>query len=170
MDIFTYEQLRIEAQNALKEAISRTSERVSKILADQIDRDVYKSHGANSWYHDFTSVPTYEFRDKAWEWSPAVMGAIGDVVSELAYKPNNIEFDEGTWKHGSPIKGWGDAREYLANILNQEGKKSSLSMTVDRPSDARFWDNFLKQMFDNKVIEKILKQEIVNLKIGKLVK
>lgn len=151
-------------QRVAKVAIDNVSKKVRRLLADQIDKDVYKSHGPNSVYYAGNKEPTGQFKDEAWGLDPATEKGVRKVIAALYYKPaeddvESIAFNGSTWLHGSNIEGWGDARSILASILNQDTKLSSLWMTVDRGSDHRFWENFLDELFDNGKLEQFFLEE-----------
>ena len=166
MDISTYQELRKELQEEIKQVINRVTKRLSTELAKQIDKDVYKSHDPNSVYYRGTGSPTGQFSDPdVWPWTDATSKGIRTVVAEMTYNWNALVFTGGDdWLHGSnPEKvkrQGGNASKYLAEILNQDTKLSSLWITVDRPANARFWKNFIENIFDNDVIGRYIEEEL----------
>ena len=160
MDISTYQELRKQLQEEIKLVIDRVAKRVSEDLAKRIDQDVYESHSPNKDYFDKSKQPTYQFRDEAWPWTDATSKGIRQVVKELYYDGSRMAYKGNKFLHGSNIDGWGDARRFLAEILNQDSKLSSLWITKERPANAAYWDNFLGEIFGQDRLSKYFFEEL----------
>lgn len=160
VDITSYQELRKQLQEEVKSVIDRVAKRVSKDLAQRINKDVYDSHTPNKDYFNKTKQPTYQFRDEAWPWTDTTSKGIHKVIKELYYEGSLMEYKGDKFFHGSNIKGWGDARRFLAEILNQDSKLSSLWITKERPANSAYWDNFLGEMFGQDRLSKYFFEEL----------
>lgn len=94
---------------------------------------------------------TFEFKE-SWEFKDLKKEA-NSLLKELWYNPNNMKtFNPDKFIHGSRYSKPNDIRDNLPSIL--EGKRSSLWLSVDRKG--KFWEEFIKKMFDSGELEKIL--------------
>lgn len=142
-------------QSILEQVIEKVAKRVEFSLSTYIMRDVYHSHGVNAVYHDGSRTPTYEFLN-AWKFTPTVKSGLLNLTKELYYDWNSMRFDGDSWLHGSNIEGWGDSRQYLAQILNGDTQLSSLWMTRQRKD---YWDNFIEDLLDKKKLDNWFSEE-----------
>lgn len=100
----------------------------------------------NIYYYNGSGKPTYQF-EHAFKFHD-IESSMNEVVSELYYDWQRMDYDPDTYLHGSPYNG--DMREQLAEILNTNGS-TGFSNKVRQP----YWDNFISEMFDNNGLEKL---------------
>lgn len=94
---------------------------------------------------------TFEFRE-AWDFT-ALKKQANTLFKELWYNPSEMKtFDPDRFIHGSKYSSPPDVRDNLPAIL--EGKRSSLWLSVDRKG--KFWQEFLKGMFDSGELNRIM--------------
>lgn len=100
---------------------------------------------------------TLEFLN-AWDFSD-VKAELTKVSTELFYNPDLLKtFDPDNFIHGSHYSSPPDIRDNLPAIL--EGKQSRLWLSV--PRNVKFFEKFLKDMFDGGQLEKILTKHFLN--------
>jgi hypothetical protein len=116
-----------------------------QILYDDIMKYTYEPL-PNVYYWNGKGDPTFQFLE-AFQLS-GVKKNLNEIVTELFYNWENMEYDPGTYLHGSPFGG--DMRERLAEILNVDGT-TGFSNKMRQP----YWDIFIKEMFDDGGIEKL---------------
>lgn len=141
-----------------RKAIEAATEEVLDIFKEKyIQKMVYDSHKVNARYHDDTMEPTGQFK-RAWMWT-AISKVLNTLSTEMFYDPTLLRHDSSTFLHGSKYRKRGsiwseDARETLMDILNKEGRSSSLWLSVSRPE--AYFDRFIEDMFDNGELNRIL--------------
>jgi len=128
--------------------IKKVTDDMLFILQEHINDDTYDPLPNAVYYIDSSQkgMPTFQFR-KAFEFTD-IQKRMNEVVSELFYNWQNMDYDSYTYLHGSPYNG--DMREKLADILNTDGS-TGFSNKIRKP----YWDNFLNEMFDRGGLEKL---------------
>jgi len=135
------------------------SDEMLGVLADDIMKYTYTDvHNEDYW--NGSGVPTYEFL-MAFKLTN-VEQKLNEIVTELYYDWQSMDYDPDTYLHGTP---WGgDMRERLAEILNVDGV-TGFSNKSRKP----YWDIFIKQMFDDggikKLFDKYMKEEFAKIGI-----
>lgn len=143
---------RLIEQQARK-AIEGATEEILKIFKeDYIKKMVYNSHGKNVSYYNGTGKATGEF-ENSWNWTD-IKRVVNSLVTSLFYNPDLLSHDSPTFLHGSKYSSPEDVRENLMDILNKEGRSSSLWLSVSRPQ--AYFDEFISSMFDDGELDKIL--------------
>ena len=128
---------------------------IYKKVRESIMKNTYKSHKPNTWYYAGDAEPTWEFYN-AWDWEGHKITA-RQITNKFFFDWESMDADAQLWKHGSRVKGWpDDVREPFADIMNRDGFSSSLGMSRYRRP---FWDIVMKELFGNKLIEKMFEQE-----------
>jgi len=132
--------------------IENVSTKVLDYLRENIEKYVYEYGDSNEIYHAGSAEATYEFYN-SFKWKD-IEASVKGISKELFYDYLSMNYDKDTWLHGSDSskvkKQGGDARKFLASILNAEGKLSSLFLTKPRKP---YWDITMKELFDNKKID-----------------
>lgn len=170
MEIKTESQLQKILENAVREILEDITKQLLESLQQQILKDVYTT--PNTWYHDGTGSPTMQFLN-AWDWD-AIKKSGNKLVTELYMHKDMLTYDQETWLHGSPL--WGDARDYLDDILNlvyngyEAGYTSGLMIwgNGNRHLSHRrrpYWSNFIKKWFDKGRLDKLIERKL-NSKFG----
>jgi len=127
------------------DVIKKVSKGVLSTLQEHIWEDTYGKL-PNAWYYDYSGIPTFQFKN-AFQFTE-VEQKINEIVSELFYNWQSMDYDLEKFLHGSPETG--DMREKLADILNVSGI-SGFSNKNREP----YWDNFIGDMFDRGGLEKL---------------
>lgn len=116
------------------------------ILKKRINIDTYgyDENGKllkNDYYENGTGIPTYEFRDDAWE--KKTRQSIKGFLSEVFYQPENLTppSEERPFTHGS-YGIWGDFRKYLPYVLEGMAQQGSLFPARERDP---FWKNTIDE-------------------------
>ena len=131
-----------------EEVIEKVSKDILKQLRESIMKHVY--HSDNIFYD-----PTYQFLNSfVWD---SFKRDVKTVVKNLYYNYHNMTYRGDLWIHGSDIAGWGDARSHLADILNYDGTRSSLSMSR---SVKPYWKITMEKLLDRGKIEKWITKEL----------
>jgi predicted Holliday junction resolvase-like endonuclease len=155
MEIKNEQDLKRVMEKLAGEAIKKATARILQKLKEQIQKDVYTE--PNLWYER-----TGDF-ERAWLWSD-VEKKVNSLVTELSYDPRNMRYIPKDWIHGNPGR---SAVDNLADILNlafnnyKDGYTSNLMFGNKHFSHFRrpYWENFIKNMFSNGELEKILSEE-----------
>ena len=126
-----------------------------EVLAGYIWRETYgESSPPNLYYYNGSGYPTEQFLN-AFKLTN-VEQKLNEIVTELYYSWQSMDFDADTFLHGSPWSG--DMREALADILNVDGS-TGFSTKVRQP----YWDDFIEEMFDrgglDNLFDKYIAQE-----------
>lgn len=145
MAIRTDEDLENVFENLISDVMESMCERAKKLLQEHINTDTYGINKTNTGhpsinksYVDGTGTPSYEFRDKAWDYevrkSLFTIFYNGDLMS-----PPSANFP---YLHGSPYK---DRRSELADLLNVSGIASDGDFPSTKTREP-FWDNFEEEL------------------------
>jgi hypothetical protein len=97
-------------------------------------------------------LPSGEFLD-SWEFTPLVK-TVNTITATLFNNWETMEFDADQYKHGSKL--WGDARQFLQEILNERKEAYSgwTSSWAWKYIAYGYWDEFIKEMYDKGKISK----------------
>jgi hypothetical protein len=155
-DIRSEAELRKALEGNLERAINNASVKVSKILLEQIKKDVYTEQ--NTWYER-----SGEF-ENAFTWKNIQRSATG-IAKELFYNHYSMQWIPFDWRHGNPER---SAVENLADILNLAFKDYQPGYTSGKKFGNRYfshyrrpyWKNFIERLFEGGEIEKILTEEL----------
>ena len=138
----------------IEDVVKSISERAQKLLREHINMDTYHINKTNTehpkindYYLNGTGIPSYEFRDEAWD--IAFKNKMSEYLFSLFYdgsllsppSANNPDL------HGNYSKGI-DRREILPDLLNVSGEAMGGDMDCGKSRDP-FWDNFEKELCDN---------------------
>ena len=145
MAIRTDEDLENVFYDLIADVMESMCERAKKLLQQHINTDTYGINKTetghpkiNKSYLDGTGIPSYEFRDKAWDAevrkSLFTIFYNGDLMS-----PPSFSFP---YLHGNMQE---DRRSRVAEILNVSGVASEGDM-YDTKIRAPFWDNFEEEL------------------------
>lgn len=146
MDIYNNNELEEMVNRAIKKTLMDTMARVHKLLLEHINTDVYrinkteKGHPRiNKFYLTKTGIPSYEFREKAWD-IEQFKDDLGAYAISLAYDAMRLSPPSHSHPdlHGSYYKHL-DLRERLANDLNTSGE-------YGKKEREPYWDNFLDEL------------------------
>ena len=137
-----------------------------EILKSHINTDTYgisayeKGKPAINYIYEYNKnnetvnkgTPTYEFRDIAWD--KEVKKQVSGYISKVFYNYENLTppSKNRPYTHGSYYV-WGDFREHLPEVLNNDLPQGSLFSAKDREP---FWDNSVNE-FANKFNNLVLK-------------
>lgn len=158
MAIKTDEDLNNVINSVIKEVVEAIGERAKKLLQEHINVDTYGINKTNTGkprinksYLDDTGIPSYEFRDVAWDIKKFKEGLNAYAIS-LFYDGDKMSPPSmsSPYLHGNSYIGM-DRRNELADILNVSGiapEEDMNSIKIRSP----FWDNFeeeLKQKLGN---------------------
>ncbi len=153
MAIRTDEDLENVFDKLIMEVVGNIYERAKKLLQQHINTDTYgigknvTGHPSiNRSYLDGTGIPSYEFRDKAWD------GELRRTLFSIFYdgdlmSPPSYSFP---YLHGNIYKNK-DRRKELADLLNVSGVSPDGDFYSSKKREP-FWDNFeqeLKQKLGN---------------------
>jgi hypothetical protein len=149
-------------------AIRKTSEEVVYDVVDEIAKVLYAyimeyTYGdlPNKQYWKGEGIPSWQFLN-AFKLTN-VQQKMNEIVSELYYDWQSMDYDPGTYLHGSYYTG--DMREVLAEVLNIEGI-TGFSNKTRHP----YWDIFIEEMFDKdgigKLFDKYMKEEFSKIGIN----
>ena len=153
-DITNDAQLVQIMESAATEAMEAIADIVlEKFKNDYLMRYVYLDHEPNVMYQD-----SFEFRD-AWNWTP-IRKETMTLAKEMWYNPGMLLFDMDSFKHGSLYSTPPDARAGLMDILNKEGRSSSLwlSSTSEGRTHA-YWTEFIDSFVESGDMERIVTAE-----------
>jgi hypothetical protein len=146
-----------------EKVIYAVSSKILTLLQERINIDVYGFPNAyaakrNAVYYDGSGIATGEFLE-AFHWDEIDI-KLRDITRELFYDTSRMNYDPDTFLHGS--RKYGDLREELSSLLNVEGidEKNNFGGNIRHP----YWDNFLKELFDDKKIDQMFDEEF--LKFG----
>jgi len=150
-------------EQAVNEVFNTVSDKILEKLKTQIRKDVFTE--PNTWYQR-----TGEF-EEAWSWGE-IKKSINSITREMSYDAKNMKHD-GKWVHGNPGR---SSVENLADILNlafnnyTEGYTSDLLFGKKHFSHLRrpYWENFIKLLFDQNELEKMLIEEFSKYGIIKI--
>jgi hypothetical protein len=148
MDITNEADLERIMGDILEDVIKEVSEKALDLLRSYILLDVYAHHGRNVDYYNMSAKPTLEFLH-SWKLENIVR-AMPNIIRELYQDWETMRFDEPTFLHGSKYNRTHahDQRENLAEILNKDGRTSSLWLAVEvRP----YWDNFIEDLSKGRI-------------------
>lgn len=146
MAIETDEDLERVFKETTKKVIEKISERTIKLLREHINMETYGINKTNTGkpkinesYLDGTGIPSYEFRDKAWNIK------LEDYMFDLFYDSGLLSAPSSSspYLHGNYNKGI-DRREQLAEILNVSGVAGDSDMK-DSKVRQPYWDNFIDE-------------------------
>ena len=133
-----------------EEVIEKVSKDILKKLRENIMRYTY--HGDNAFYD-----PTYQFLNSfVWD---GFKRDVKTVIKNLYYDYHDMTYRGDLWIHGSDIAGWGDAREYLADILNYDGIRGTGKMNMTRAVKP-YWKITMEELLDKGKIEKWITKEL----------
>jgi hypothetical protein len=122
-----------------------------QVLYDDIMKYTYDPL-PNAYYWKGSGMPTFQFME-AFQLSN-IQKNLNEIVSELFYNWESMEYDPDTYLHSSPFSG--DMRERLADILNVDGS-TGFSNKIRHP----YWNNFIKEMFNEGGLEKLFDKYMV---------
>lgn len=133
--------------------IFKVSGDMLEVLANYIMKETYGDL-PNIFYYNGSGMPTFQFLE-AFKLTN-VQQKLNEIVTELYYSWQSMDYDADTFLHGSPYNG--DMREKLAEILNVDGS-TGFSNKIRQP----YWDDFIIDMFDRggltKLFDKYMKEE-----------
>lgn len=159
MEIRNSSQLNLALSKIAERVISNVSAQVLKYLRENIIKYVYEYGSSNEIYHAGSGEATYEFYN-SFEWKE-IKRNVAILSKELFYNYSKMNYDKNTWLHGSDPakikKQGGDARKFLADILNVEGLTSSLWISKPRRP---YWDITIDELFNNRKIDKMFDVEL----------
>lgn len=158
MDIRNSVQLKVALGVIAEKVIENVSLKVLEYLKVNIKKYVYEYGDSNEIYHAGTGEATFEFYN-SFIWKDMVK-SVSLVTKELFYDYSKMDYKKETWLHGSdPAKvkeQGGDARKFLAEILNVEGHTSKLFISKKRRP---YWDITIEELFDGKEMDKMFDAE-----------
>lgn len=149
MAIKTDEDLKNIFEDLIEDVLKSVSQRAKKLLQERINQDTYGINKTqtgnpkiNKYYLSGTGVPSYEFRDKAWD-----MRLEKDLFC-LFYDALKMSAPSSVFPflHGNNDIGE-DRRNELAEILNVSGIAENGDFYTDKKREP-FWDNFMKELKD----------------------
>lgn len=147
----TQEEFMDTFNRIIKQVIEAVSDRAKKLLQEHINMDTYGINktttdkpSINKDYLNETGIPSYEFRDVAWDIS--VEGKVNQVLFKLLYNGLNMSAPsaESPLLHGNFDKNK-DRRKELAEILNVSGVAEDADTKVDKVRSP-FWDDFINEL------------------------
>jgi len=145
VDIKNDSQLKSVMEKLAAEALDDASDEILKIFKDKYIMGYAYIDSPKKY------LRTFEFRE-AWDFT-ALKKQANTLFKELWYNPSEMKtFDPDRYIHGSKFSSPPDVRDNLPAIL--EGKRSSLWLSVDRKG--KFWQEFLKGMFDSGELNRIM--------------
>jgi hypothetical protein len=145
---YNTDELMMMIEEDARIAINSVSDSVFNLfLTEYVDRFAYTKHNVR--YR-----ASGEFHD-SWKLRPARKSSSG-ISATIVYDPSRMQFDASIFKHGSSIKKddgseWGDARPYLADLLNTKGSTSSLGWNS---REEAYWDAFVRDVFESGEIDR----------------
>ena len=148
-----------ELLNIMKVAATKALNGITKEVIDifkeeYIMKMIYEQHMPNVKYHADTRTPTYEFKN-AWDWTP-IKDDVTKLSTMLWYNPDKLNFNNETFLHGSVYSTPEDVRASLMIILDKRGRSSSLWLSSTANRKKAYWQEFIKTMFDNGGLTKIV--------------
>lgn len=146
--------LESQARLALESA---TEELLDLFKTEYIQKYVYDGHSPNEMYHGGSGKPTGEFME-AWQWTE-LKKVTNKLITEMWYDPSKLQYDMGTFKHGSKYSTPKDVRKTLMDILNKDGYSSSLWLSVNRP--VAYWEQFISDMFASGKLNEIIGKHLI---------
>lgn len=145
----TQEKMMDTFNRIIKQVVEAVSDRAKKLLQQHINMDTYGINktatdkpSINQDYLNGTGIPSYEFRDVAWDIS--VEGKLNQVLFKLLYNGLNMSppSPSSPLLHGNMSE---DRRNRLAEILNVSGVAEDADTPVDKVRSP-FWDNFVDEL------------------------
>jgi len=159
-DIRNETEFQGEIGKILEGVITAVSDKISKKLQSQIEKDVYTT--TNTWYNR-----TGEF-ERAWKWKD-IKRTVSAMTRELYYDSDSVKWDKENWIHGNPGR---SAAENLEDILNlawtgyRDGYTSSMIWRKDnKPFSHKrrpYWENFVDDLFDGGELDKMFDEAFAN--------
>lgn len=139
----------------LKDVIQEVAEKINDKLRSRIDEDVYVNR--NSYYHDKSRQPTYQFRESVTTDEVKVDGK--EVSTKVYHDANKMELNVDTFLHGSRYWEHGeDVRELLPKIIN-DGLSGNLFGANQWWQEPRpYWTNTIKELESQGLIKKWFKE------------
>lgn len=142
--------------NILEKSLKEVNRKAKELLIQHINTDTYglgksamsSKPAINKVYLDGTGVPSYEFRDKAWD--EIFERALNEYSFRIFYKASNLSPPSKAhpYLHGN-ASGYNniDRRNELAELLNISGVDTSgdWGWKNEKKRDP-FWDNFIKDL------------------------
>lgn len=151
MAIKTDEDLLTVFVPIMEEVVEAIMERAKKLLQQHINADTYGigrnnmgKPSINDYYLDGTGIPSYEFRDLAWD-IKQVKHMVDTAISSIFYNGDNLSHPSQTFPylHGNYNKDI-DRTDSLASILNVSGVAGDADFITHKKREP-FWDNFEKE-------------------------
>jgi hypothetical protein len=140
------------------DVINTVSDKILIQLKNDIERDVYLFGGfPNRFYYMGMGIPTFQF-EKSWKWD-VIKQDLMSTVKTLFEDYMSMVFEPQNYLHGSELGG--DRRSELADDLNVSG----IAKNSDFPGKERapYWDNFIREMFDEGQIDAWFSEELSKL-------
>ncbi len=135
----------------LKPVVDKVVDKIYKENKDIVQQIVYDVYQPEIYQR------TYEFRDVAWETTPAHNNGKLRIQGDMHFAPENMSYDADHWVHGSNYGG--DVREALAEIIYQgksgpmfgkgvwTRKRNAYNALIKRLGKRRF-NSYLKEALD----------------------
>ena len=145
------DQLESYLLKIIADCMNEVGEKVNELLREHVQTDVYDvgtQLGRND-YYDGSSEPTGQLRDSIVNSTPKIKG--NEVTTKISHDSQLMEYDAGTFLHGSNYWSPNDVRNMLPYFIN-EGQTGGLFGAV--------WEN-LKRPYMTNTYDELVSQSLV---------
>ena len=149
----------IKNQAELQQVIEKLAEEALEKIADRVLTEFQRDYIAKYVYIDSPKMyqRTFDFL-RAWDWTP-VKKEIMTLSKTMWYNPGKVSPDIDKYQHGSIYSRPEIVISSLMDILNKQGRSSSLWLSNGVNRKEAYFDKFIEDFFDGGRLEKIITQE-----------